>query len=172
MIRLALLLMIAASGALAQTPPEVVRALPSDTRRLGGEDVRFWGFNLYTAELWTTGAGFAFDAPFALTLSYKRSFSAEELAAASVKEMARISGRPAADFAEIGGELEGCFEDVEAGDRITGLSHDAENASFYYNGGQSCEITHPEFARLFFGIWLGDGARDADIRERLLGRRP
>lgn len=169
MIRLALAMMLAATGAAAQTPPELVGA--SDLRQVGRDDVRFWGFNLYTAELWSAG-DFAFDRPFALTLSYKRSFTAEELAVASVKEMARISGRPVDDYIALSGELEGCFADVAPGDRITGLSHDGDRASFYYNGEQSCEIAQPGFARSFFGIWLGDRARDARVRDSLLGLNP
>jgi hypothetical protein len=165
MIRLAFLLMLLASGAAAQAPAELAGA---DLRRAGADDVRFWGFNLYKAELWTAG-DFAFDAPFALTLNYKRSFTAEELAVASVKEMARISGRPVEDYSELSSELEGCFADVEEGDRITGLSHSGDRATFYFNGLQSCEIESPRFAEVFFGIWLGEKARDAGTRASLLG---
>jgi hypothetical protein len=42
-------------------------------------------------------------------------------------------------------------------------------AQFYYNGRPTSEIRDPEFARLFFGIWLSEQTPAPKLRAALLG---
>ncbi len=169
---LALLLSAGPLGAApADTHPTEVKATVATAERLGAGHVRFWGFELYFAELWATDATpLDFETPFALALTYTRSFSADELANATIDEITRISGEGEAHHAPLRPLLLECFADVEPGDRITGVSETRDRTTFFVNGAQTCAIDHPAFSQQFFGIWLGDGARDPRTRDRLLGR--
>lgn len=174
MTRLALLcwlLAFATAAAAQQENPYTEIAQEMDgPQMLGSADVRVLGFNLYKAELWTEKkAPFAFEQPFALSLTYKRSFSARQLSRSSIKEMARIEDKSVRELEPFGPVLESCFADVQAGDRITGLSNGGTGAQFFVNGQQSCEIEDPSFADSFFAIWLSDQTRDRKSRTKLLG---
>lgn len=164
MARLVIWVWLLAAPAMASPPAEVAGSVPGAELR-GAADVKFLGFNLYRAELWGgNGAGFA------LSLTYKRGFTAEELADASVKEIARMEGRDRSDFADLGPLLTQCFADVKTGDRITGASLSETRARFFYNGTERCDVTYPKLRARFFGIWLGEKTRDPKSRDRLLGR--
>jgi len=166
-----LVITAAAAAAAQQDNPhaEIAKTLDGP-EMLGSADVRMLGFNLYKAELWTEQkAPFDFEQPFALSLTYKRSFSAGQLSRSSIREMARIEDRPQRELAAFGPVLEDCFDNVEPGDRITGMSDGVGAAQFFVNGQQSCEIEDPDFSNSFFAIWLGDQTRDRRSRARLLG---
>ena len=163
MLRTLAVLLVMVSPAYASAPPEVQKLMGGAALR-GEADVKFWGFNLYRAQLWQAGNRFA------LSLTYKRSFTAEELADASVKEIARMERADIGSYAGLGPLLQQCFANVREGDRITGASTGADSAVFYYNGAKQCDVTYPKFRDRFFGIWLGDGTRDPKSRDKLLGR--
>lgn len=62
------------------------------------------------------------------------------------------------------------FPDVRAGDRLLGVHLPGRGAQFYYNGRPTSEIRDPEFARLFFGIWLSEQTPAPKLRAALLGQ--
>ena len=155
-----------AHGQLA--PVEVVSAL-GNTQKQGEADVRLFGFNLYRAELWTDDNGFTFEQPFALSLIYKRNFTARQLAGRTVEEVAKMEGVSVGTHQGMQA-LEQCFRNVQPGDRITGVAVDHNRARFYWNGQQTCEFTYPDFTRRFFGIWLDERSIDPRSRARLLGQ--
>lgn len=61
------------------------------------------------------------------------------------------------------------FPDVRAGDRLLGVHLPGRGAQFYYNGRPTRAIDDPEFARLFFGIWLSEQTPAPKLRAALLG---
>ena len=163
MIRVLMLMAMLPIAAKAAPPGEVVQALGNATLS-GSAEVRFFGFNLYRADLWTSSDAYA------LSLTYKRGFSAKELSTASIKEIARMEDARTDLFAALEPKLRACFANVVAGDRITGVSMSADSALFFYNGQQRCSISYPSFRDRFFGIWLGPETRDPTSRDQLLGR--
>ncbi len=64
------------------------------------------------------------------------------------------------------------FPDVEPGDRLLGVHRPGEGVAFFYNGQLRGEIRDPEFARLFFGIWLSPRSSEPAMRQALLGSAP
>ena len=66
--------------------------------------------------------------------------------------------------------LRTCFSNVRSGDRFTGVSLSADEARFYLNGRQTCEISWPGFREAFFGIWLDARGGDRAWSDRLTGR--
>ena len=161
---------LAAQLSPAFAAPAEIRVTLGASEPVGSVNVRQFGFNLYRAELWTRDAkAFSWGRPFALTLHYNRSFSAELLVDSSIAEMARLSGRPEAAFGGLAGKLRRCFADVAAGDTITGFSRSASAASFFVNGRKSCDVNHAGFSRDFFGIWLKPAARNPQLARMLQG---
>ena len=59
------------------------------------------------------------------------------------------------------------FPDVKPGDQIVGI-YRAGAATFLYNNREIGQINDPEFARLFFGIWLDPRTTEPKLRNRLL----
>ena len=157
-----------AGSALAGQAPSEVNANLKSPLQLGEANVRFLGFNLYKAQLWTSGETFSYGRPFALSLTYKRSFTASELAEMTVKEVARIEKTTFSAHQNLTA-LEKCFANVDTNDRITGVSKGTDRAVFYVNGRKSCDFSYPSFSKRFFGIWLSENTRDPGSRARLLG---
>jgi hypothetical protein len=155
--------------AAAKAPGEVDRLMPD--ARLSGEALYKKAiFKLYDAALWTSGPAFSWDEPFALTLKYRRGFSAERLADASIIEMARLTDQDEAMVEPIREALTACFTDVEEDDRITGFAQGPDTAVFFYNGKERCSLEWPGVRKSFFGIWLSSQSRAPDKAEILLGR--
>jgi Chalcone isomerase-like len=161
-----------AAPALAQrVPPEVMAELGSP-RLLGSGRLRFLGLHVYDARLWSTQALAGADWPtraLALEIEYARRLDGRAIAERSLGEMRRqrdIAG----DIAERWlGTMTTLFPDVDAGDRITGVQRPGEGARFFANGAARGEVRDPEFARLFFGIWLSEQSSQPALRRALLG---
>lgn len=131
----------------------------------------FWGFDVYDARLWTQ-PGFDPARPvahdFALELQYLRRLEGPAIARRSLEEMRRVG-----TFSEAQGQawlarMRELFPDVRSGDRITGVHKAGEGAEFWFNGQRRGVVADPQFAELFFGIWLHPNTSAPDLRERLL----
>lgn len=147
------------AGAAEARPAEVERSLPG-AQLVGEARYRILTLSVFDASLWTTNGAFSWNEPFALTLTYHRSFSARAIANRTLAEMSSRGAGDARALAPLRDRLEACFADVTPGDRITGVSTGPNSARFYFNGERRCEIEWPLFQRRFFGIWL-DASGDA-----------
>ncbi|EJN34774.1 hypothetical protein PMI35_00523 [Pseudomonas sp. GM78] len=165
-----LVLMLQSPGLLADWR----EALP-DARRMGGGEMRVFGFSIYSAQLWSprllAGNPPGADVPFALELTYRRSISREDLVEASIKEMRRLSPTPPNSqlMARWEREMQKAFVDVRAGDRITGVYLPREGARFYVAETLRHVVRDEAFAEAFFAIWLDPRTRDPQLRAQLLG---
>ncbi|MFJ4440951.1 chalcone isomerase family protein [Pseudomonas sp. NPDC089422] len=137
----------------------------------GSGDFTWFGLRLYTARLWRASASWSWDEPFALELIYHRSLSRNTLVQASIDEIQRLAKRPlSTDTVERwSAAMAEAFVDVRPGMNITGLYLPGQGCRFYVDGHLSLEVTDPAFARAFFAIWLDPRARDAQLRDHLLG---
>lgn len=160
-------------GALAATaPPELSRELPG-AQLQGQGRLTFLGLHLYDARLWSgqapVSAGWP-SVPMALELVYARSIKGSQIAERSLKEMKRLSDTPPTRAAEWLSGMKQLFPDVKKGDQITGLHLPGIGARFFVNGQLKGDLRDPEFARLFFGIWLSDKTPEPALRDALLGK--
>ncbi len=169
-----------AAGVLAQNPPQVgappelAGDLPG-ARLQGNGRLRFLGLHIYDARLWAGAQAVAGEwagLPFALELQYARSLAGAQIAERSLKEMRRQGDVTDVAAERWLGNMKQIFPDVNAGDRITGLNLPGLGVRFYVNGAMRGEPREPEFARLFFGIWLSPRTSEPALRESLLGRKP
>jgi hypothetical protein len=125
---------------------------------------------LFDAALWTAGTRpFSWSEPFALSLTYRRGFSADTLVWASMMEMNRIRALDPATETAVEAKLSQCFRAVGANDRITALSETPDRTTFFLNGQRTCTLEAPGFRRNFFSIWLDPAARDPAGAARLRG---
>jgi hypothetical protein len=167
-------LLLAAPPLRAETAPGVGASAPltAQLRQAGSGRYTYWGFDVYQASLWTE-AGFDADAlarqRYVLELHYLRAFKGADIAQRSIDEMRRIgsfSETQARDWLQA---MSRVFPDVAAGDRLTGVHLPGRGAQFYANGRSLGEVPDPEFARLFFGIWLSEQTSAPRLRQALLG---
>lgn len=170
------LLALAASAwplsAWANTPPDL-GGLLGQVVLSGRKQFTFFGFAVYDASLWVEPGFRAQDYErhgFALDLLYQRDFSNADITRRSIEEMARLA--PLTDERKQAWEawLRTAFPDVRKGDRITGIHRPSAGATFLTNGRITGRTDDPEFARLFFGIWLSPKTSEPALRQALLGQ--
>ena len=155
-------------------PAELAAELPQ-ARLQGSGRLRFLGLRIYDIRLWAgtspVGAQWA-GVPLALEIEYARSLDGAQIAERSLTEMRR-QAEPAAATAERWlAAMKSLFPDVREGDRITGVNLPGQGARFFHNGTLRGEVRDPEFARLFFGIWLSPRSSEPALRDSLLGAGP
>jgi hypothetical protein len=151
-------------------------ALPAPLAQLraaGSGLYTYWGFDVYQASLWVE-PGFDVTAlprqRYALDLQYLRNFKGRDIAQRSIDEMRRVGSFSEAQAQSWLAAMERVFPDVSAGDRLTGVHLPDRGAQFYANGKPTGEVADPEFARLFFGIWLSEKTSAPKLRLTLLGQ--
>ncbi len=155
----------------AQAPwPEVAANLP-DAVFSGSARLRFWGFEVYDAQLWVE-PGFRASRlgahALALSLTYLRSLRGPAIAERSITEMRRQGPLDDAQASRWQQAMARMFPDVRDGDRLTGLWHPGQGARFWFNGTARGQIDDDVFAARFFGIWLGDATSEPAMRQALL----
>lgn len=166
----ALILAVSGAAAAKEKPPELVGA-PEAKAHVGATDFRVLFWRVFHASLWSKDGAFDWEQPFALSLTYARDFTDEQLADRTVEEMSRISGQPEAALQGFGAEFASCVDDVGPGDRITAISVDADKARLFQNGQERCTLQRQDLRRHFFGIWLNRDSSFPDATTRLIGDR-
>lgn len=141
---------------------------------IGSGQLRWFGFRIYDAALWSGQQPFDPAARFALQLTYHRSISRERLAQASLDEMRRLGTAPgdASLREQWETRLRNAFIDVEAGDQLIGVHLPGYGMRLYDRRKLVADIPDPKLARAFFDIWLNEASRDQALRRQLLGGRP
>ncbi|MES1200894.1 MAG: chalcone isomerase family protein [Pseudomonadota bacterium] len=167
MTAIAALALLASPRMAHALPVEIVTEL-GDARLLGASRYQVLAWQVFDAELWSRGAHFSWDEPFALSLVYHRNFEADVLVSRSLSGMAERSSLASRESLAV--RLRPCFADVRAGDRFTGVSLTPDTARFYFNGRRTCDVSWPGFRRAFFGIWLDARGADRAFSARLVGR--
>ena len=132
--------------------------------KYGTGELRRFGFLVYEAQLW--GSSNPGEPPIALQLTYKRDIPGTKIVAASVEHMKEL-GATDKQLANWEVSMSRIFPNVKAGDQITGVYRQG-SATFLYNNQEVGQINDPEFARLFFGIWLDPRTTEPKLRSRLL----
>jgi hypothetical protein len=168
----ALLALPTARAQAPSVPAEVAAAVPGATLQGSGR-LRFIGLSVYDARLWRGAAPVGADwmaAPLALELIYLRNLVGKQIAERSLKEMRRQRDLTDDEATRWLTAMTQMFPDVKEGDRITGLVVPGLGARFAVNGTVKGDIRDPEFAKLFFGIWLSEKTSEPALRRALLGQ--
>ncbi|MBJ2163388.1 chalcone isomerase family protein [Acidovorax sp. IB03] len=140
----------------------------------GQGTMRFFGLEVYQARLWVS-PGFAperyADQPLALALTYQRNFTAQAIAKRSIEEMRRVAPFGPEQAERWQAALQAALPDVKPGDTLTGIYRPGGGAVFRMADKVVGEVADPEFARLFFGIWLSPNTSEPALRQALLASR-
>lgn len=159
------------TNANATPVPREVQASLSQARLQGEGTMRFLGFRIYQASLWTEPG---FDPQsyathrFALSLRYLRAFDGADIADRSLEEMRRAGPLPSDAEPHWVSAMRRSFPKVQDGDQLTGLHQPGAATAFYFNGEPRPPVTDPAFGPAFFGIWLGAATSEPDLRRKLL----
>ena len=150
------------------------RQVLPDAQLIGAGQMRYWGFAIYQAQLWSpypAAEVLTLQRPFALQLTYQRSISREALVDASLEEMRRLAAHPLTpeQLANWQAQMQQAFVDVRDGEQITGVYLPNKGVQFYVGQRLSHEVDDPAFARAFFLIWLDPRTRNPQLRAQLLG---
>ena len=146
--------------------------LPSG-RRLGQARLRFFGLSVYDAALWVEPG---FDVAqldshrFVLDLHYLRTLYGKAIAERSLKEMRGVGTVSEAQAERWLDAMLKLFPDVKGGDHIAGLHLPGQGARFTLNDRPLGEVPDPDFARLFFAIWLSPATSEPEMRTQLLAQ--
>ncbi len=160
---------LAASGqARAQAYPDVIASTYGPMRELGSGRLRYFGFHVYDARLWSQSVPFEPDSRFALGLRYARAFPGVDIAGRSEQEIRALGTASEQQLSRWLREMQRVFVNVVAGDELIGVHEPALGARFYLNGRRLGEIADPVFARAFFAIWLDPKTSAPQLRAALL----
>ncbi len=158
----------------AADAPAHVRAALAGARLAGEGRFRYFGFNVYDAQLWVGALGFIADAetagrtPFALRLTYRRDFTGAHIARTSREEMQRLGHGTPARLQDWERSMAGLFPDVRVGEHLTGVYLPPSTARFYHNEQLVGEVRDTAFARAFFAIWFDPATRARELRAKML----
>ena len=166
------------------TTAAVVEGGPFDERvRTGDVELDLYGaallryrvvFRAYVAALYVAEPDHARnvldDVPKRLELSYFWPIAGEDFGPAAETILARtLSDAELASLRERLDRLHRAYRDVEPGDRYTLTYVPGRGTELALNGRTIATVEGADFARAYFGIWLGEKPLDAGLRDALLG---
>ena len=99
---------------------------------VGQGTLRWWGFHVYDASLWSRSGRWQAQSPFALDIRYARRLTGVQLAETSVEEMRRLGASDIAALGRWDAAMRSLFPDVAPGSRLIGL-HVPQRGALFYN---------------------------------------
>lgn len=168
---------LSASPGAPTAPAEVVAHLPG-ARLQGQGRLRFMGFLVYDARLWSpalapgTQTGPWPQQALALDIQYARALAGGQIAERSLLEMRRQGDIAPATAATWLAELQRLIPDVKAGDRLTAVYEPGQRLQLFANGSLRGHMADTALAQRFVGIWLAPATSEPALRAALLGLAP
>lgn len=137
---------------------------------VGSGQLTWWGMTVYDAALYAPEGNYRAETPHYLEITYRFSFSQEQLASRSLEEIERLYGKRSDREAALM-QFRSVFPDVAPGDRITALHRPGEGADFYLGDAPLGRIADAALAAEFLSIWLHPATSEPGLRSQLLGIR-
>lgn len=152
-------------------PPPVLAAAPQlHVLGHGPLDYPFLFFHvhIYDAALYVAGAQWSQQAPYALAVTYARSFSGQSIADEGIKQLKRLGYTDQDELHRWHQDMVKAFPEVHKGDTLVGLYLPGGETRFYLNGKLTGDIKDPRFSTAFFSMWLNPKTSDPELRKALL----
>jgi hypothetical protein len=166
--------LLAGGAAAASSLPDPVVDSRYALRMVGAGELRWLGFPIYDASLWTSSgrhAGFTAGETVALSLWYRRSFTRDELLKVTDTAWRKLGQGDPAQRERWLAQLRGIWTDVAPGQNVTTVVLPGGPTRFYDQRGRFGELDDPAFGPAFLSIWLDPRSVVSDLRIRLLGGR-
>jgi hypothetical protein len=156
----------------ASNLPDAVLKGDYALQRVGAGELSWLGRPIYEASLWTPAgsfSGYEPGEPVALSLSYRRKFSRDELLRITSTAW-RLLDSTAPGQRELWlASLRTLWSDVGPGDNVTTVVVPGKATHFYDHRGFMGKIDDPAFGPAFLSIWLDQRSVVGDLRMQLLG---
>lgn len=140
----------------------------SNFQVVGSGTMRFFGWRIYDATLWSRNGVWSANQAYALELTYARNFDGADIARRSIEEIRSQRSYPVATLRQWEQQLRALFPDVKKGDRLISVRTPGAGATFFMDTRKLGQIDDEVFADAFFGIWLDPATRAPDLRAQLL----
>jgi hypothetical protein len=143
-------------------------------RLVGAGELRWLGFSIYDASLWTSSggySGFTAQETVALSLGYRRSFTRDQLLDITETAWRKLGKVDPAQRQRWLDELRGFWTDVVPGQNVTTVVLPGGPTRFYDQRGRFGQVDDPAFGPAFLSIWLDPRSVVSDLRILLLGNR-
>jgi hypothetical protein len=127
----------------------------------------FW--NVYDATLYAPGAQWSSKKPYALSISYLRNLSGDQIAKTSAEAIRDLGFSDEKKLNDWYSQMLIIFPDVDEKTTLIGIRKDNGQTIFYNNGKIAGVMSDPAFADWFFGIWLNEKTQKPYLRRKLLG---
>ena len=139
---------------------------------VGEARLKFLFWKIYDAELYAPDGNWSDTKPFALTFTYLRKATSEQISKRMVKELRKQGFEDEARLNNWYQTSLSIFPDVDKGSQITGVRDEYGHALFFLNDQPIGRVEDPFFTDWFFRIWLGEKTSVPKFRSRLLGKEP
>lgn len=127
----------------------------------------FW--DVYEATLYAPKGQFKPSKPFALSIKYFHEIDGKDIADKSVQEMRKQGFNDEIKLAAWHTQLKAIIPDVKNGTVLSAV-FTPDGQTYFFNGSKAIgTVKGGDFARLFFGIWLGENTSKPELRRNLLG---
>ena len=156
----------------ASSLPDPVVDNQYSLRMVGAGELRWLGFPIYDASLWTSSgrhAGFTAGETVALSLWYRRSFTRDQLLDITETAWRKLGQVDPNQRERWLAELRSFWTDVVPGQNVTTVVLPGGATRFYDQRGRFGEVDDPAFGPAFLSIWLDPRSVVSDLRIRLLG---
>ena len=167
MRNLYLLLMLLACINFANAGAFIQQQLP-EAKKVSSARYSVFVFDVYDATFYTVSGKAEVKPPFALQLTYLRTFKGEGIADRSAEEMRDYQGVDEVTLAGWHSQMRNIFPDVIKGDSIAGLYPDKTKCRFYKNNVLIGHVNDEKFCNAFFDIWFGENTSAPKLRTELL----
>lgn len=139
-----------------------------DLVKIGGGDLRYFVWHIYTAELYAQTRIFHIDKPYALRITYARKVSKARLIQSTKSELRHHTATSENKISRWMEGLNKLWRDVKKNDALTLSVDKHQRAHFYLNNIALGSINDPEFTKAFSSIWLAENTSKPDLRAALL----
>ncbi len=179
-----LLVWIISSPTSWATNTQALSPLPNEVKEkwnnfslVGQTKLRRYGFHVYDSSFWTIGdrsddfnsANFLRTNSYALSITYARNISVQQLLSSTKKEWQRLGFAGLYPLDAWLTMLENIWPSVEKGDQLVAVVTTEGKTTFFSKSSSLGTIDDVNFGPAFLSIWLDENSRFKKNRRELLG---
>lgn len=149
---------------------EYIKKYVQNAEIVGTGKLTYLLWDIYNATLYAPEGKWKRNKPFALSLSYLRSVTGNDIADRTVQEIRRLGFTNEVKLAAWHRQMKRIFPNVTKGSLLTGIFIPNAPTRFYKGTREIGSIKDPEFGYWFFNIWVGNNTSDPGLKAKLTGK--